>query len=257
MVFRGNPPEPSRAEPSRAEPSRAELVRRVVVHGPGNVPGDETDPEDSTGEILLDLETVGSVAPGAKIVVYFTEFTEQRRVDALHAIVHDAVNKPSVISISYGNPETSSDAASADQRGSLWTFSAIEQASMAFQDAALKNITICVASGDGGSSDGVGDGLAHVDFPSSSPYVLGCGGTHLVVSRGVLKGESVWNNGRQGGADRAVRVAEDRSRQRRGGSRADRRGLASRRARTQLIAPSGEWPGGVEPGDVSETRISI
>ncbi|HLK57248.1 MAG TPA: protease pro-enzyme activation domain-containing protein, partial [Chthonomonadaceae bacterium] len=45
-------------------------IQDVVVHGPGNVPGDMTSQDDSTGEILLDLQVAGSIAPGAKIVVY-------------------------------------------------------------------------------------------------------------------------------------------------------------------------------------------
>jgi kumamolisin len=169
-------------------------LTNVVVHGPGNVPGDGSD-ADSTGEILLDIETVGAAAPGANLVIYFTEFTEQGWVDALHSIVHDSVNKPSVISISYGNAETASDSASIDARGSLWTNAAIEQANMAFEDAAHKQITICCASGDDGSNDQVGDQLAHVDFPASSPFVIACGGTRLRVSGNRLAGERVWNNG--------------------------------------------------------------
>lgn len=169
-------------------------MENVVVHGPGNDPGDGSNGEDTTGEILLDIETVGSIAPGAKIVVYFTEFTEQGWVDALHAAVHDPTNAPSVISISYGNAETSSDSTNINQRGSLWTHMAIEQANLAFQDAAMKNITVLCASGDNGSSDGVGSGqTAHVDFPASSPYVTACGGTRLKISNGKLSGETVWN----------------------------------------------------------------
>ena len=40
-------------------------------------------------------------------------------------------------------------------------------------------VTICVASGDGGSSDGVSSGTSRADFPASSPHVLGCGGTTI------------------------------------------------------------------------------
>ncbi len=178
----------------------APLVVDVVVHGPGNAPGDASNPNDSTTEILLDLCTLGGAAPGAKIAVYFTEFTEQGWIDALHAAVHDAENAPSVLSISYGNPETASDAADPRQRASLWTSAAIEQANMAFQDAALKNITVCCAAGDDGAADGIEDALAHVDFPASSPYVLSCGGTSLAVSEGSLESESVWNNGPGHGA---------------------------------------------------------
>jgi len=58
---------------------------------------------------------------------------------------------------------------------------------------------VCVAAGDGGSSDGVPGRLAHVDFPASSPYVLACGGTHLEASGGSISAETVWNDGPQGG----------------------------------------------------------
>ena len=61
-------------------------------------------------------------------------------------------------------------------------------------------ITVCVASGDNGSSDGVQDGADHVDFPASSPHVLACGGTSLKVSGNEIRSETVWNDGAQGGA---------------------------------------------------------
>src|ERR1700733_3141913 len=65
----------------------------------------------------------------------------------------------------------------------------------AFADAAALGITVCVAAGDGGSADGVTDGAEHVDFPASSPYALGCGGTKLVAdtSAGTISSEVVWN----------------------------------------------------------------
>jgi kumamolisin len=54
-------------------------------------------------------------------------------------------------------------------------------------------ITVTVASGDNGSSDGVDDGQAHVDFPASSPNVLACGGTRLNATATKISGEVVWN----------------------------------------------------------------
>ena len=69
----------------------------------------------------------------------------------------------------------------------------------AFQAAATMGITVCVASGDNGSSDGVGSG-DHVDFPSSSPFALGCGGTSLRVSGSSISSEVVWNDGADDGA---------------------------------------------------------
>ena len=92
---------------------------------------------------MLDIEVAGAVAPRAKIVVYFTPNTSQGFLDAITQAVHDTVNKPSVISISWGGPE------------STWTAQAIQQFDQAFQAAAALGITICVAAGDNGSSDGV------------------------------------------------------------------------------------------------------
>ncbi len=83
-------------------------ITDVVVQGPGNDPGPDTSASgqqgDSTGEVMLDMCVVGSVAPGANIFMYFTEFTNQGWVNALHEAITDN-NQISVISISYGNPE--------------------------------------------------------------------------------------------------------------------------------------------------------
>lgn len=170
-------------------------IVNVVVHGPGNVPGDGRNPNDTTGEVLLDIQTAGSLAPGAKLVIYFTEFTEQGWVDAISTIVNDTTHNPSVISISYGNAETARDAGNINRRGSLWTRTAISRVNSAFEVAAHRNITILCASGDDGSNDNGSDGFAHVDFPASSPNVTGCGGTRVAASNGVIRRESVWNDG--------------------------------------------------------------
>jgi kumamolisin len=59
---------------------------------------------------------------------------------------------------------------------------------------------VCVASGDNGSTDGVNDGANHVDFPASSTYALGCGGTRVVASGSAIQSEVVWNDLPNGGA---------------------------------------------------------
>ncbi|CAH2801797.1 MAG: unnamed protein product [uncultured Paraburkholderia sp.] len=101
--------------------------------------------------------------------------------------VHDTVNKPSVISISWGGPE------------SIWTSQSLAAFNSVLQSAAALGVTVCAASGDSGSSDGAGGGN-HVDFPASSPYVLACGGTSLSASGSAITHEVVWNDGPQGGA---------------------------------------------------------
>jgi kumamolisin len=44
------------------------------------------------------------------------------------------------------------------------------------------------------------DGSANVDFPTSSPWVLACGGTSLIAPKGTIESETVWNDGGDGGA---------------------------------------------------------
>jgi kumamolisin len=162
-------------------------IQDVVVQGPGNFPGPDTTASanqgDATGEVMLDLCVVGSLLPDAKIFVYFTEFTTQGWIDALHAAVTDG-NAISVISISYGNPE--------DDPEGLWTAMGVKAVDKALEAAAAKGITICVASGDDGSADDEQAG-AHVDFPASSPHVLAVGGTKLVAKANAISAETVWN----------------------------------------------------------------
>jgi kumamolisin len=130
---------------------------------------------------MLDIEVIGSVAPGAKIVVYFAPNTDQGFIDALSTAVHDATNKPSVVSISWGGPEDS------------WTQQARSQMDQILTEGAAVGVTVTVASGDNGSTDGVGDGKQHVDFPASAPHALGCGGTTLSIQDGQIASETVWN----------------------------------------------------------------
>lgn len=160
-------------------------ISAVLVDKARNHP---TNPNSADGEVLLDIEVAGAVAPGANIVVYFAPNTDQGFQDALTTAIHDKTHKPSVISISWGGPESS------------WTTQAMTAFDSAAQDAAALGVSICAASGDNGSGDGVNDGANHVDFPASSPHILACGGTSLQSSNGKITSETVWNDGAQGGA---------------------------------------------------------
>jgi kumamolisin len=146
------------------------------------------DPNGPDGEVMLDIEVAGAVAPNAHIAVYFAANTDAGFLDAIKTAVHDTSNKPSVISISWGAAEAQ------------WTQQAMQAMDGAFQDAAALGVTICVAAGDDGSADGVSDGQAHVDFPASSPNVLACGGTRLIGSGTQITSEIVWNDGQGHGA---------------------------------------------------------
>jgi len=149
-----------------------------VGNGSNNPTGDPNGPD---AEVMLDIEVSGSIAPGAKIVVYFADNTDAGFLNAITTAVHDSTNNPSVVSISWGGPESS------------WTQQAMTSMDEAFQSAAAMGVTVCVAAGDNGSTDGVDDGLNHVDFPASSPNVLACGGTTLVASGNTVTSETTWN----------------------------------------------------------------
>jgi len=159
-------------------------VISVSVDGGTNSP---TTPDSADGEVMLDIEVAGAIAPAAKIVVYFAPNTDQGFLDAITTAVHDTTNHPSVISISWGSAESG------------WTMQALTNFDEAFQAAAAMGVTVCVASGDSGSSDGVNDGTNHVDFPASSSFALGCGGTTLQASNGQITNEEVWNDQSTGG----------------------------------------------------------
>ena len=162
-------------------------ITAASVDGAANAPG--SDPGGADGEVLLDIEVAGSVAPGAAQVVYFAPNTDQAFVDAISDAAH-ATPVPAVISISWGAPE---EAWPAQSR------SAIDQA---LSDAAALGITVTAASGDNGSSDGATDGSSHCDYPASSPYTLACGGTRLEAdpSTGAISAETVWNDAPSAGA---------------------------------------------------------
>ncbi|RZK57358.1 MAG: peptidase S53, partial [Hymenobacter sp.] len=132
-------------------------VKVVSVGGARNQP---TNANSADGEVLLDIEVAAAVAPKARIVVYFAANTSQGFLNAITQAIHDKTNKPSIISISWGGPE------------STWTSQALDQFNQAFQAAALLGVTVCCAAGDNGSADGVADGQSHADFPASSPYAL-------------------------------------------------------------------------------------
>ena len=156
-------------------------VSAISVLGGHNAPTGNPDGPD--GEVMLDIEVAGSVAPGARIAVYFAPNTDDGFIGALKAAVHDDLRKPSVVSISWGAPEKD------------WTEQALRALDEACQEAGVLGVTVCVAAGDHGSSDESPPGRRNnADFPASSPNVLGCGGTRLQGQGRQITKEVVWNS---------------------------------------------------------------
>lgn len=149
----------------------------VSVDGGKNEPGANTEYDY---EVYMDLEIVGSLAPGAKIVVYFAKNDKANILKAFKQAIHDNKNKPQVISMSWGTLEEN--------------FSRHEAIALnnVFKEAAHLNITLICSSGDLGSSGKVDQTGLNVQLPASSPYILAVGGTQTDVVDNKILHEDVW-----------------------------------------------------------------
>ena len=157
-----------------------------------SVDGAINNPDDGSGanpEVALDIQVAGGNAPGARIAVYFAPNTTQGFADAITQAANDTANNPSVISISWGAAEVDWAA-----EGSQ----AMQTMNTAFQDAATMLVSCFAASGDQLATDGVNNGKANVDFPASSPWAIGCGGTTITTDGSTITSEVVWNSGTNG-----------------------------------------------------------
>lgn len=161
------------------------LLVDCVVSGGGNLFG--SDPV-ADHELALDVQVIATLVPSARIVVYFAASNQDSFVAAIHRAVFDEVNRPSVISISWGSAEQ------------FWQTDQLAAAEAAFRDAAKNKVSIVAAAGDTLATAGLMDGRAHVLYPASSPAVLSCGGTQITLDStgGAIQDESVWNQGLQG-----------------------------------------------------------
>jgi kumamolisin len=133
-------------------------------------------PDGASGEVNLDVQVVAGVAPGAAQRVYFAPNTDR---GFLHAI-EQACAECDVVSISWGGPENS------------WSPQVLDQYDAVFRAARANGVIVFAASGDTGSRDGTAGDV--VDFPASSPNVVGCGGTKLITdAAGARSSEVTWD----------------------------------------------------------------
>jgi len=164
------------------------------------VNGARTDVNDGAGgdeEVALDQDAILTTAPDATQVAYFASNTDggDGYVDAIRQVGSEAAGHNTVaLSLSWGGCEAS------DSR--TW-LAAMDQA---LATTLAAGVTIFAASGDAGSQDCIdelGGSAAFapaVDYPASSPYVVGVGGSSLRTS-GTTSVELGWDG--SGGGESA------------------------------------------------------
>jgi kumamolisin len=144
-------------------------------------------------ETTQDICIASSAAPGAAVAVYFAPNTQKGWVDLVLRVIHPLAGDPvcSVLSSSFY-------AAGGDDPYGLAAYGVttawVDALSLAFQDAAVQGVTVCVASGDTGVQCMLTDGKAHVQYPASDPWILCCGGTTVGNIDGNSFDEYLWND---------------------------------------------------------------
>ena len=181
-----------------AQESKRPLPQIVVSPANGNAFGQNPDAD---AELALDLQVLAGVAPGAKLIIYQAGHKIESLPETVRRAVMDDVNRPQVLSFSWGSAED------------VWPRDIRDAVQAALADAVRLKIGVVVASGDYLATSGFLDGRAHVYYPASSPYVLSCGGTQatLTADRRAILDETVWNDsasglGTGGGISRAFPV---------------------------------------------------
>jgi kumamolisin len=135
-----------------------------------------------TAETMMDVEIIAALCPKAAITVCFASWTQKGWIDFLDEVTSGNSSTPVAISISYGLAED----------GTGWTQAAMNSINHRLEIAAMQGITVCISSGDDGTGCGQSGSRCHVEFPSTSPFVLAVGGTMLTSGTGGKVDEVVW-----------------------------------------------------------------
>ncbi len=173
-------------------PANHPKVIVVGINGATNRPN--SNDGGATMENTLDVEAIGGACPSANltIILYiapnsFNQFAPLFNYMYSTNIVVNGINyKPNLISCSWGAPEI------------YYTNSQLSSINSILATMSNAGITMCAATGDYGSNNGVGGTGNYVDFPSSNPYITAIGGTTLVCPNNVYDGQTVetaWSSG--------------------------------------------------------------
>jgi len=140
------------------------------------------------GESDLDLEWSGAMAPGATIDFIYTGNSNSTNgvFDSLTYAVNNKIGN--ILSVSYGACETALNGYSQETL---------------YSQAATQGQTIIASSGDEGSTACYGETnltatqqeALSVNYPASSPYVVGIGGTEISSANSTSSNTTYWSGG--------------------------------------------------------------
>jgi Pro-kumamolisin, activation domain/Bacterial Ig-like domain (group 1) len=149
-------------------------VSQVHVNGGASLGSDE-------GDVLLGIDTILAIAPGAQIVVYDAPFTGPGTSfqTLFNAMINDGVT---IISNSFSYCE--------DQT----TLADVQSIDAILAAAAASGITVFNATGDSGSACQDGS-PSTVAVPADSPHATSVGGTSLTAGPGLIYGAESWWDG--------------------------------------------------------------
>ena len=149
-------------------------VSQVPVNGSAPLGSDQ-------GDVLLAINTILAIAPGAQVVVYHAPFAGLGTTfqTLFNTMINDHVT---IISNSFSSCE--------DQT----TLADVQSIAAILATAAISGITIFNATGDSGSA--CRDGTANtITVPANSPNATAVGGTSLTFGPGFTYGGESWWNG--------------------------------------------------------------
>jgi hypothetical protein len=158
----------------------------VLVPGTGS---DGTISQGDEGESDIDLEWSGAIAPGANIVLVYTGPTSAGGIyDSIQYAVDEMIGN--IISISYSTCEPQLPTG----------FLAAEEG--IFKQAVTQGQSVMAASGDAGSTACNGSQGAtpaqedelSVNYPASSAYVTGVGGTEITAADSKSSNTTYWTS---------------------------------------------------------------
>lgn len=122
-------------------------------------------------ETMMDIYCAGGMCPKSNIVVYYAPNTSSGFYNMVNAIANDNVNRPSVLTISWG------------YSGDYYDYLAIP-----FQACITKGILVFLSTGDDGGNNYT------ACYPATSQYIIAAGGTSIYLNaNNTLNAETVWS----------------------------------------------------------------